>query len=311
MSQLTKEYKMSAKCKDYPTDKNVELLINENVRPPFNIGETLPYTCKYGYILSDSSFVVSKKTPVFTCELIENSAVWQIDSKCRAISCGSPGRIKNADRKGLLFTFPEKVTFECHDGYKMKGINSRYCGVNGQWIPSLEKIKCELVGGCSYLNAPSNGSLTYTNSQFIGSLAHFSCEKGFRLSGNETRECLKNGIWSGTKPECKKISCVQPGPFPNGIISPVQKMYNFKDIVVYHCPLTNQSVIAYCTSNGNWSNAPPICENLKSPTAKQPNLFQQPARVNKMNLQNSTAYFICSFILLVMAVLIYRLVRKN
>lgn len=298
---------MSNKCKDYPTEKSVELLINADARPPFDINETIPYACKSGYILSDSTFITSKKTPVFTCKLIGNSAVWKMDTACKPVSCGDPGLVENADRRGLLFTFLEKVTFECHDGYKMRGVNSRYCGVNGKWTPSLENIKCEPVRGCSRLDAPPNGSLTYTNNQSIGSLALYSCEKGFQLSGNETRKCLKSNIWSGVSPVCEKINCVQPGPFPNGIISPVQKMYNFKDIIVYHCPVTNQSVIAYCTSNGSWSQPPPLCENPSPPKAKQP-FFQQPARANKVNLQHPTVYFICSIIIIVMAILIYKLV---
>lgn len=256
---------MLEKCKDFPQDKNVELLINTNVKPPFNINEKIPYKCKNGYILRDSTFVTSKKTPVFTCKIIQNKPKWEMDSACKPVSCGDPGIVENAERKGLLFTFPEKVIFKCHQGYRIRGIDSRYCNVNGEWTPPLKEIKCDLIVGCSYLKAPPNGSVSYTDNQSVGSEIEYKCEKGFQLEGNKIRKCLKNYTWTGFAPKCKKINCISPGPFPNGLIYPKKKNYQVNEHIVYHCPITNKKVIAYCTSHGEWSKAPPLCEkNLPS-----------------------------------------------
>lgn len=291
---------------NYPTEENLTLIKDSNVQPPFNINATIPYTCNSGYILSDSTFVVQKKRPVFTCKLFNNSAVWQIDSTCKPVSCGDPGYVENAKRKGLEFSFSKKVKFECDNGYRMKeNINFRYCDANGNWIPSLDRIKCQFVGGCTSLDVLPNGFITYTDNQTIGSEAHYSCEKGYKLFGNPIRQCSKNATWTGSAPECKKISCLQPGPFPNGLISPKQKIYFFKDMIIYHCPITNQSSTAICTEKGTWSNAPPLCE-IKKPLLQKSNQqqhsFKHPVKeAKKRDLQNS---IFCSIIIILIAIII-------
>lgn len=69
-----------------------------------------------------------------------------MDFSCKPVSCGDPGYVDHAVRTGHEFTFPNKVEFTCHDGYKMEGLSKnfqfRYCGTNRLWTPALEKIKC-------------------------------------------------------------------------------------------------------------------------------------------------------------------------
>ena len=66
---------------------------------------------------------------------------------------------------------------------------------------------------CSSLLGPDNGQVTYstdTTSPFdIGTMATYSCNTGFGLSGGDaTRSCggdgsSPNGIWSGMSPTCQ------------------------------------------------------------------------------------------------------------
>lgn len=233
---------MSDKCMDYPIKDNVTLLKVSDARPPFDINTTIPYKCNSGYIPIDASYVAQGKKPVFTCKLLNNSALWQMDTGCKPVSCGHPGYVENAKRSGHQFVFPEKVTFKCYEGYRMVGIDSRFCGVDGQWTPSLERIKC----------VP------------------------------------------------KEINCPPPGPFPNVIISPKQKTYMFKNIIMYHCPITNQSSTAICKENSKWSNPPPPCE-IKKPVLLK---TKQPMKAKKTDLQNSIPYLICSIILIIIAIII-------
>lgn len=206
---------MPPQCLDYPIEKTVNLLRATHVKPPFNIDTKISCECKDGYILGNHA-----NPPVFTCQLLNNIAVWQIDFSCIPVSCGDPGYVDYADRSGNLFVFPEKVKFTCHDGYKMEGSKKnfkfRYCGTNRLWTPALEIIKCEFVG----------------------------------------------------------ITCPPPGPFPNITILPMQDSYSVRNVIMFHCLITNKTQSSICKNNGYWSDLPPPCEPKeivsKPPAEKHP-----------------------------------------
>lgn len=43
----------------------------------------------------------------------------------------------------------------------------------------------------------------------LGSVARYSCDEGYTMKGNGTRECLDNGTWSGHPPQCYgKSNCL-------------------------------------------------------------------------------------------------------
>lgn len=54
---------------------------------------------------------------------------------------------------------------------------------------------------CGLLQAPLNGSVDFT-STVLSSIASYTCDKGFTLKGNNTRECQINEEWSGKEPQC-------------------------------------------------------------------------------------------------------------
>ena len=55
---------------------------------------------------------------------------------------------------------------------------------------------------CPDLTAPENGSVTVTGYR-TGDTAQYSCDGGFELVGNQTRECMSNSQWSGQIPSCQ------------------------------------------------------------------------------------------------------------
>lgn len=292
---------MSDECKDYPVETNFTLLKDASVQPPFSLNTQIPYRCNFGYILSDSKFIFSGAK--FTCKSVDNSATWEMDTECKAVSCGDPGHVEHASRKGRNFIFSETVTFECDDGYKRMGPAFRFCDVNGLWIPPLDEIKCVPVSSCSYLEPPVNGFITYTNNQSIGSEAHYSCKEDYQLSGNPTRKCSENATWTGSTPECKKIC---PDPFPHTyIVSAKQNMYVVGDIIVYHCPFTNQTMSVICKENGRWSNPPPLCESKQPlPEKKLQNTFKEQKKATKNDFQN--IYIICIILILLIVLVVYK-----
>ena len=55
---------------------------------------------------------------------------------------------------------------------------------------------------CPDLDDPPYGSVNQTGNK-PGETAHYECNDGFKLVGDEYRECLKTGYWSGEEPICK------------------------------------------------------------------------------------------------------------
>ena len=58
---------------------------------------------------------------------------------------------------------------------------------------------------CGELRSPSNGVVDYEDTVFQ-SVATYSCNKGFEISGEETRICNEDGSWLGSMPSCKRKS---------------------------------------------------------------------------------------------------------
>ncbi len=57
---------------------------------------------------------------------------------------------------------------------------------------------------CGTLPAPKNGVVTITGTG-VGYKAFYSCNTGFVLGGDDTRECLPDGTWSGRVPWCESM----------------------------------------------------------------------------------------------------------
>ena len=57
------------------------------------------------------------------------------------------------------------------------------------------------VISCGELPVPPNGHRIGTLSVY-GATAIFSCNSGYTLVGSRVRECLANGLWSGSEVRC-------------------------------------------------------------------------------------------------------------
>ena len=55
---------------------------------------------------------------------------------------------------------------------------------------------------CSDISVGRNVEVTQTNRNFVYSVAIHACHEGYRLHGNQIRECQPSGIWSGGPPSC-------------------------------------------------------------------------------------------------------------
>ena len=58
-----------------------------------------------------------------------------------------------------------------------------------------------IVDACSSLCSPDNGTVN-VSSRTVGSIAMYSCNAGFLISGDPQRNCQADGRWSGQAPIC-------------------------------------------------------------------------------------------------------------
>lgn len=67
------------------------------------------------------------------------------------------------------------------------------------WLP--EHFLVFVVISCGELPVPPSGHRIGTLSVY-GATAIFSCNSGYTLVGSRVRECMANGLWSGSEVRC-------------------------------------------------------------------------------------------------------------
>lgn len=239
---------------------------NNNPQPPFRIGDEIQFHCKYGF--KGHIFFNSAK-----CVLEKGTPTWEWDrNACVPNSCEPLDYIENGHIIGDNYTYPNSVTYQCNEGYTLlkdgqkvaSGKFKTFCNDKG-WTPDPENLICEPVS-CLELKNPTNGAVHWTNLLYKG-IATYTCDAQFTLKGDPSRVCEKDGLWSGQAPMCERITC--PSPDRNGKMIPQKPIYYEGDVLLYECPLTNQSVLAKCLKSGVWSSQLPDC----SPKTTETNLF--------------------------------------
>ncbi|KNC54883.1 uncharacterized protein AMSG_12362 [Thecamonas trahens ATCC 50062] len=166
------------------------------------------YSCNQGYDLSGSA---SR-----TCQA--NQAWTGSDPTCNPAACSpnlsSPlyGSVSSAS--GVT---GQTSTFSCNAGYTLSGDASRTCQATGSWSNADNQVCSPLP--CPALNAPTNGAVSITSGS-VGDVASYSCNAGYFLSGETSRTCQVNQVWSSMAPTCEPLSCTTLAPLTNGYALP-------------------------------------------------------------------------------------------
>ncbi|XP_070551883.1 uncharacterized protein [Ptychodera flava] len=100
---------------------------------------------------------------------------------------------------------------------------------------------------------------------FQGDILSISCKEGYMLdSVHRSIECLENGKWNDTIPECAVIDCGNPGNVDDAEIDEVDISFTYNSSVRYACHegyhIEGSDVIT-CTDSGNWTSKPFCVEN--------------------------------------------------
>uniref|UniRef100_A0A669EUV2 CUB and Sushi multiple domains 2 n=1 Tax=Oreochromis niloticus TaxID=8128 RepID=A0A669EUV2_ORENI len=115
------------------------------------------------------------------------------------------------------------------------------------------------VISCGDLGTPPNGHKIGTLTVY-GATAIFSCNTGYTLVGSRVRECMSNGLWSGTQVQCLAGHCGTPEPIVNGQI--IGENYNYRGSVVYQCNPGFRLIgvsVRVCEQDHRWSGRTPVC----------------------------------------------------
>ncbi|KAM4694506.1 CUB and sushi domain-containing protein 1 [Discoglossus pictus] len=223
----------------------------------FTLGSQVIYECNVGYRLQssqqstavcqeDGSWSNAGKPPVcqpITCPSIESQIsehiIWRLVS-------------------GSLNEYGSQVLLSCSPGYFLGGLRLLQCRANETWSGDDVKPSCKVIS-CGDLPTPPNGNKIGTLNVF-GATTIFTCNTGYTLVGSHVRECLANGLWSGTNTRCLAGHCDSPDPIVNGHIS--GDGFSYRDTVVYQCNpgfrLVGTSV-RICLQDHKWSGQTPVC----------------------------------------------------
>ncbi|XP_056124585.1 sushi, von Willebrand factor type A, EGF and pentraxin domain-containing protein 1 isoform X2 [Rhinichthys klamathensis goyatoka] len=225
-------------------------------------GVTIFYSCFPGFLLVGNNHL--------TCEEHGWSSS---EPKCTPADCGLPPhidfgdylKVKEDDDDTLTsqhlpvdnsFLHGSLVQYHCHAGYEMNGGVVLMCQEDGTWngtAPVCAPAQCETPP------SPEYGSVMVSNSPHA-SLAEYSCEEGYELSGQTIRQCISGLQWSDDAPRCLPISCGNPGGIANGEV--IGKSFHVKMLIHYECHkgfVLEGVKIRTCQVDGKWDNKAPMC----------------------------------------------------
>uniref|UniRef100_A0A4W6EL58 CUB and Sushi multiple domains 3 n=1 Tax=Lates calcarifer TaxID=8187 RepID=A0A4W6EL58_LATCA len=225
----------------------------------FTFGSTVRYSCSGDrQLIGDSSL---------TCQLNGHwSGPLPHCSGDSAGTCGDPGTPAHASREAGNFKVRSKVRFTCAVGHTLYGSAERICFPNGTWSgrqPFCKPVQCGNPG------TPSHGRISRVDGTTFSHSIVYSCMEGYFLTGSPTRQCLANGTWSGTAPNCTMITCGDPGIPANGLRFgddiTVSQNVTFMCQPGYVMIGGDNTVTRTCTNNSTWSGTMPALVTCPTP----------------------------------------------
>ncbi|XP_064386127.1 sushi, von Willebrand factor type A, EGF and pentraxin domain-containing protein 1-like isoform X2 [Halichondria panicea] len=224
-----------------------------------NFGSNASYTCETGYMLNGDM-----------TRMCQDNGDWSGSAPtCDTVDCGDlTDPTDGAVNTSSGTTFNMNATYSCNTGYNLNGTNARTCQADRMWSGS--EPSCDIVT-CPALSDPHNGMVDVPNNNF-GTVANYTCNTGYMLTGDVIRVCEVNGDWSGTASTCDIITCPTLSDPTNGTVDVPSN--NLESIATYACDtgynLTGGSSTRTCGSDGVWSGSDPTCTPLDCGSLSDP-----------------------------------------
>ncbi|XP_039692963.1 CUB and sushi domain-containing protein 2 isoform X4 [Pteropus medius] len=255
----------------------------------YTVGTKAVYSCSEGYHLQAGSEA--------TAECLE-TGLWSnrnTPPQCVPVTCPDVSSI-GVEHGRWRLTFETQYQFQaqlmliCDPGYYYTGQRVIRCQANGKWSLGNSMPTCQIIS-CGELPIPPNGHRIGTLSVY-GATAIFSCNSGYTLVGSRVRECMANGLWSGSEVRCLAGHCGTPEPIVNGLIN--GENYNYRGSVVYQCNAGFRLIgmsVRICQQDHHWSGKTPFCVPI---TCGHPgNPINGLTQGNQFNL-NDVVKFVCN-----------------
>ncbi|NXE87637.1 APOH protein, partial [Menura novaehollandiae] len=173
----------------------------------------------------------------------------------------------NVDKQ--VYEVGEEVEYSCRPGFMPNNGQRKYtCLPTGKW--PFNTLLC-LPKRCPPPGPLQNGKMNFEELQYQSTVT-FSCDPGYNLIGSRTSQCMADGKWTGTLPQCQPVTCAPPSLPEFGVLSYRRlnpgNVFHFLDTILFECvpPLAligNET--ATCTAHGNWSSIPE-CKVVTCPT---------------------------------------------
>ncbi|KJE94762.1 hypothetical protein, variant [Capsaspora owczarzaki ATCC 30864] len=237
------------------------------------ISSTCTYSCNNGYDLGGAASTQCQSSRSWS------AAPW---TTCQPKSpyCLQPPTPQFASASTCTRTIGGTCTFLCNNGYtQTSGDLSLTCasGSVSQGTWNGNSVVCGLKPAyCPTISSIANGAISsYTTT--LGSVATFSCQPGFILTGATSTMCsalnAANGQWSNANPTCvyDEAYCPVPATYSHGTASCGATPRRIGTTCTYACDLgyitaPSTPASAICASGATWSSTPaaaPDCvENL-------------------------------------------------
>ena len=149
---------------------------------------TATYSCDTGYKLTG--------TTVRTCQ---TDGTWSdTEPTCALVDCQAPPTTRNSSVSAPTTTYGSTATYSCWVGSNLSDTTTRTCQADGTWSGTVPTC---LPADCGPLKNPTNGSVK-TPTTTYGSVATYSCDSGYAITGVATRSCQASAIWSDAAPSC-------------------------------------------------------------------------------------------------------------
>ncbi|XP_059898687.1 LOW QUALITY PROTEIN: CUB and sushi domain-containing protein 1 [Gadus macrocephalus] len=223
----------------------------------FTLGARAQYQCNPGFRLQG---------PITTSVVCQESGRWSaieapprcMPGSCQDISHSAVDHGRWRLIYGTQNQYDAIMMLICDLGYYYRGRRVIRCQANSTWDYPDPRPACKIIA-CGDLGTPPNGHKIGTLTVY-GATAIFSCNTGYTLVGSRVRECMSNGLWSGSQVQCLAGHCGNPEPIVNGQIN--GENYNYRGSVVYQCNPGFRLIgvsVRICEQDHRWSGNTPVC----------------------------------------------------
>ncbi|TFJ95963.1 molybdopterin synthase subunit MoaE [Platysternon megacephalum] len=178
--------------------RNGTFALSDGYRP----GSVLTYSCPPGFypyplgsrLCQDNGHWTTLRTPT-------GSVLSQ--PLCREIRCPAQLAFEHGSFQPRRASYPvgSVLTFECLDGYTLRGPTQRFCQGNGHWDGGTPACD-DGAEHCPNPGVPA-GTTKSGNRYRLGERVSYRCQTGLSLVGSAQRVCTETGEWSGAEPSCR------------------------------------------------------------------------------------------------------------